>query len=54
MVWFDLVEGNTLKSYNLFQPLTDISRVCDGRWLRRSGIIMQSKIQVTPTQVELG
>ena len=30
-----------------------IKSLCGGRWLRRSGIIVQSKIQVPPTQVEL-
>ena len=52
--WFGLVEGKTLKSYNLTSTIDrHIKSLCGGRWLRRSVIIVQSKIQVTPTQVEL-
>ena len=44
---------NPLKTYNLTSTIDrHILSLCE-RWLRRSGIIVQSKIQVTPTQVEL-
>ena len=51
----DEYEGKKLgiNHKTLLQPLTDIFRVCGGRWLRRKGNIVKSKIQVTPTQVEL-
>ena len=53
--WFGLVwlRGKPLKTYNLTSTIDrHILSLCE-RWLRRSGIIVQSKIQVTPTQVEL-
>ena len=55
MVWFGLIwlRGEKLNHITLFQSLKDIFRVPGGRRLRRSGIIVHSKIQVTPTQVEL-
>ena len=49
----DSREKKIVNHVSLFQPLTDIFRDCGGRWLRRSGLIVESKIQVTPTQVEL-
>ena len=49
----DSGEKKILNHVSLFQPLTVIFRDFSGRWLCRSGIIVESKIQVTPTQVEL-
>ena len=53
IVWFGLVEGKTLKSYILTSTIDEtylrfaVEGGCGG------GDIVQSKIQVTPTQVAL-
>ena len=51
IVWFG--EGKNYKSFILLSALKWPVLSSWWKWLRRRGIIMQSKIQVTPTQVEV-